>query len=810
ASPPRIAVGSIYLIADGTIQTSGASIAVRAEGGAEAGGGGTTAYGASGTIYYTPTQAETNYTAFCVTAYKASCTSASVTVVTTATAVSGKVDVGAVDGNAQRATDLAEIAQYLIANSAEPITTYVADESLLAKMLAADGDISAYDDTTDSQEAIGVEVAKIGTIPALDGAAQTIGAAIAKIADDNGGATFDATTDSLAELQTAVAAGFPENNTADAEPGGGAVVTGTNTSGDGDSTFLNDGTYWQVAGAAADGDGFGVRVDQTFTLGITKKPSFLAVNANETLVGVVHVWAYNYLTTSWDQLSDSATAISGSVDNDYTYPLLPAHQQAGDGEVQIRYTSTDTTTNKYLYLDQVLIQTVTSGPTLNEIAGAVWSYILGNPDESTAAYALHRTRALVAYVASGDTATSFTLTAGVAVNDAYNGMLIMVEDETDDHYEVRRITDYTSGRVVTVDRAFGFTPATGDHVYIMATGYADVNTTAISDDSTAADNLESILDGTGGTGLKLSTLEVTGTTTLTGNVGLGGTLGVTGATTLASLVVSGTTALTGAVTMPAGLTTDITGNLSGSVGSVTTKTGYSLVSTGLDLVTAWTVDITGAVSGNSTHDAAGVKTAIEADGSKIDHLWEMTEDDGGTRRLTENALEEAPSGGTGLTADETRTALGMASANLDTQLADIPTVAEFEARTLVAASYFDASTDEVTTDAASRTASKADVSALATAAALADGTIVVGTINDGAVSAAVVADIFSTTALTESYAADAAAGTPAQLLYLILQGISEFAISSTTKTVKKLDGSTTAATYTLDDETSPTSITRAT
>ena len=44
----------------------------------------------------------------------------------------------------------------------------------------------------------------------------------------------------------------------------------------------------------------------------------------------------------------------------------------------------------------------------------------------------------------------------------------------------------------------------------------------------------------------------------------------------------------------------------------------------------------------STHNAAGVKTAIEADGSKVDHLWEMTEDDSGTRRLTANALEEAP------------------------------------------------------------------------------------------------------------------------------------------------------------------------
>ncbi|MDD4889710.1 MAG: hypothetical protein PHU85_07240 [Phycisphaerae bacterium] len=45
--------------------------------------------------------------------------------------------------------------------------------------------------------------------------------------------------------------------------------------------------------------------------------------------------------------------------------------------------------------------------------------------------------------------------------------------------------------------------------------------------------------------------------------------------------------------------------------------------------------------------AADVKTALEANGSKLDHLWEMTEDDGGVRRLTENALEQAPAGGGG-------------------------------------------------------------------------------------------------------------------------------------------------------------------
>ncbi len=71
-------------------------------------------------------------------------------------------------------------------------------------------------------------------------------------------------------------------------------------------------------------------------------------------------------------------------------------------------------------------------------------------------------------------------------------------------------------------------------------------------------------------------------------------------------------------------------------------------------------------------------------------------------------------------------------------------------------------------------------------------------------------DAHWTTALTEAYAADGATFTPAQAMYMIWSALSEFSISSTTITSKKLDGSTTAMTHTLDDASTPTSRTRAT
>lgn len=45
------------------------------------------------------------------------------------------------------------------------------------------------------------ELAKIGTIPNLDGGGATIGGAIGKLADDNGGADYDATNDSLERIR---------------------------------------------------------------------------------------------------------------------------------------------------------------------------------------------------------------------------------------------------------------------------------------------------------------------------------------------------------------------------------------------------------------------------------------------------------------------------------------------------------------------------------------------------------------------------------------------------------------------------------
>jgi hypothetical protein len=105
ASPPSIAIGAVVQISDGAVQTSGVTVYHRTSGTTENSGGGTTSVGATtGTIYYTPTQAETNYESFELVAFKSGCIPACVTVVTTASATAGyavcadtqKVDVNTI------------------------------------------------------------------------------------------------------------------------------------------------------------------------------------------------------------------------------------------------------------------------------------------------------------------------------------------------------------------------------------------------------------------------------------------------------------------------------------------------------------------------------------------------------------------------------------------------------------------------------------------------------------------------------------------------------------------------------------------
>lgn len=372
------------------------------------------------------------------------------------------------------------------------------------------------------------------------------------------------------------------------------------------------------------------------------------------------------------------------------------------------------------------------------------------------------------------------------------------------------------------------------------------------------------------------------------------------------------------------ITGDITGNLSGSVGSVTTvddKTGYSLSSAGIQaiwdaltsaLTTAGSIgkllvdNITGdafarlgAPAGASVSaDIAAVKSqtgAIETDTQDIQSRLGTPSDFGsGTSTLAANLQDMADNGtasfdrstdslqairdrgdsawttgagGSAPTADEiadavldealaghtTAGTLGKAIADIESDataiLADTaeigtagagltdlggmstgmkaevqseatdalnaydpPTKAELDSGLAAlndptAAAIADAVLDEATAGhTTAGTVGKALIDILADTNELQSDDVpgLIAALND-----VTVADIL-TTQMTEAYAADGAAPTLAQALFAIQQFLQERAVSGTTLTVKKLDGSSTAMTFTLDDSASPTSLTRAT
>jgi hypothetical protein len=237
--------------------------------------------------------------------------------------------------------------------------------------------------------------------------------------------------------------------------------------------------------------------------------------------------------------------------------------------------------------------------------------------------------------------------------------------------------------------------------------------------------------------------------------------------------------------------------LSGHTGVGSTGAGLSAAGAAGD---PWSTLIPGSygagTAGKIVGDNVNATISSRASQTSLDTLDDVVDTEVGAIKTKTDQLvftvanqvdSNALTGGGGLSAADTRTALGLATANLDTQIGTLATPTNITAGTITTVTNL---TNAPTSGDLTSTMKSSVTTAVPTAAQ-----------NFAAVL---------TTALTESYAADNVAPTLAQAIMLIQQSLHEFAINSTTRTVKKLDGSTTAATFTLDSATAPTSTTRAT
>lgn len=220
-----------------------------------------------------------------------------------------------------------------------------------------------------------------------------------------------------------------------------------------------------------------------------------------------------------------------------------------------------------------------------------------------------------------------------------------------------------------------------------------------------------------------------------------------------------------------------------------------------------------------------VKAAVDTDFATTVHLDSVVgqlADNGTTATFsrTTDSLEAIRDRGDGawvtatgfstLSQADVRSAVGLASANLDTQLTAIDDYLDTEVAAIKA------KTDNLPAD-------PADASDIAASFATVNSKLdAIDDYVDTEVSAikaktdllpaspassSEVAALL-TTQLSESYNADGAAPTVSQALFAIMQRLTEFSISGTTITVKRLDGSTTAFTLTMNDASTPTSSTR--
>ena len=282
----------------------------------------------------------------------------------------------------------------------------------------------------------------------------------------------------------------------------------------------------------------------------------------------------------------------------------------------------------------------------------------------TAITAINKSAFLASELAIGTVTsqTVFILTGGPA-NDIANVMAIFFDASASETPVVAEGSYVGSTGTLTLTAVTPITVTTSDTVTLVAVAAASTSVNVTQWGGTAVASANVLIDGAI-TAAKIASDAITD------------------AKVASDVTIASVTGAVGSVTGAVGsVTGNVGGNVTGSVGSLvghTVQTGDSFAligATGSGLTSLATAANLATVAGYLDTEIA----AILAGTNELQTDWA----NGGRLDLI---LDTAAAGG-GLDAAGVRAAVGLASANLDTQLGDIPTVAEFDARTLVAASY---------------------------------------------------------------------------------------------------------------------------
>lgn len=263
-------------------------------------------------------------------------------------------------------------------------------------------------------------------------------------------------------------------------------------------------------------------------------------------------------------------------------------------------------------------------------------------------------------------------------------------------------------------------------------------------------------------------------------------------TAMSGQAVSSVTGAVGSVTGAVGSVTGAVGSVTGAVGSVTGNVGGNVVGS--------VASVTGNVGGNVVGSVASVTAAVTVSG---DFSATMKTSIG--TAVAASAVASVTGNVGGNVTGSVGSVTGLTASNLDATVSSRLASASYTAPDNTSITAIKGKTDNLPSAPADETLVIAATTSIMNRLGAPAGASVSADIATRATPANIL-----TTALTESYAGDGVAPTLSQSLFAIQQFLQERGVAGTTLTVNKLDGTTAAMTFTLNDGTAPTAITRAT
>ena len=172
------------------------------------------------------------------------------------------------------------------------------------------------------------------------------------------GGTAQTANDNGADINSIVTAVVPTTHCATS----GTLNVGTQFSGSYADTCTDDSNYWNLlvpSGGAIDVEfGFGIGVNRVTTnVGCVIKGGG---------TGLIVFYAYNYLTSSWDQLNYSSYAVPSTSDVDYRFSMLQDHVDVA-GSAKIKFVASGQGEGDPFDINMVNVRSINAGSITNGV-----------------------------------------------------------------------------------------------------------------------------------------------------------------------------------------------------------------------------------------------------------------------------------------------------------------------------------------------------------------------------------------------------------------------------------------------------------